>query len=154
VDIDPTLIFQAKKLTALRASRVRPPTKHADRVVDYFPMSAVLEKGFIEPRESSRAGSMTAWPRVSFCPADWVTTADQDVLGPYDTILALSVSIIQVFLWVPKLIRPGYQVDPFGTPRPRVDHFFQEVFIFVISGRPFDHRTSDMGIVRESCAPR
>lgn len=106
MDIDPKLITQAKKLTALRASRVRPPTKDADRVVDYFPMSVVLEKGFIEPRESSRAGSMTAWPRVSFFPADWVATADQNVLGPYDTILALSVSIIRLLL-----------VDQVNSPR-------------------------------------
>lgn len=98
MDIDAKLITQARKLTALRASRVRPPTKDADRIVDYFPMSAVLEKGFIEPRESSRPGSMTAWPRVSFYAADWISTADQDVLGPFDTILALSVSIIQSFV--------------------------------------------------------
>jgi len=58
---------------------------------------------------------MTAWPRVSFAPADWVVAADQDVSGPYDVILALSVSIIRRGCWCKKLIRPGHQVDSLGT---------------------------------------
>ncbi|KAF2821488.1 Bin3-domain-containing protein [Ophiobolus disseminans] len=91
VDIDPKLVAQAKKLLALRASRVRPSTKDTKPTVEYFPISAVLENGFVETREGSTSGSMTAWPRVSFTPADWVVVADQDTSGPYDVILALSV---------------------------------------------------------------
>jgi 7SK snRNA methylphosphate capping enzyme len=96
VDIDPKLVSQAKKLLALRASRARPPTKGSGRIVDWFPMSAVLRYGYIEPEYKSSSGSIppaaaSQWPRVNFFSADWVT--DQDFTGPYDVILALSVSI-------------------------------------------------------------
>ncbi|KAF1917537.1 Bicoid-interacting protein 3-domain-containing protein [Ampelomyces quisqualis] len=94
VDIDPKLVGQAKKLLALRASRTRPPTKGSDRVVDWFPMSAVLRYGYIEPEYKTLSGSTppaaaSLWPRVNFFSADWVT--DQEITGPYDVILALSV---------------------------------------------------------------
>ena len=96
VDIDSKLVAQAKKLLAIRASRTRPPTKGAERTVDWFPMSAVLKYGYIEPDCESSRGPKTAsadspWPRVTFSCADWAT--DQDCSGPYDVILALSVSI-------------------------------------------------------------
>jgi hypothetical protein len=81
VDIDPKLVAQASKLLALRSSRARPPTKECARIVDYFPQSAVLEHGFIDsPADSTR-----------FFAADWAATADFS--GPFDVILALSVSI-------------------------------------------------------------
>jgi 7SK snRNA methylphosphate capping enzyme len=80
VDIDPKLVAQANKLLALRTSRVRPPTKDAARIVDYFPQSAVLEHGFIESSGDS----------TRFFAADWAATTE--LSGPYDVILALSVS--------------------------------------------------------------
>ncbi|OAK97388.1 Bin3-domain-containing protein [Phaeosphaeriaceae sp. SRC1lsM3a] len=94
VDIDQNLVGQANKLLALRASRVRPPTQHTERSVDWFPMSAVLKYGYIEPEFHSLRSSIgpTASlqrPRVSFYAADWAT--DQDLTGSYDVILALSV---------------------------------------------------------------
>jgi hypothetical protein len=143
---------QAGKLVALRSSRARPPTKNADRIVDYFPISAVLERGFIEPREVSHLGSMNAWPRVSFHTADWVTIADPGMLGPYDTILALSVSIIQTLHSSQRLIRPGHQVDTSGTSRPRFGGFLQEVLLVIVPGWVSHHRVADMGIIRESRA--
>ncbi|KAF2845516.1 S-adenosyl-L-methionine-dependent methyltransferase [Plenodomus tracheiphilus IPT5] len=99
VDIDPNLVKQAEKLLALRACRVRPPTlpQQAARVVDYFPISAVLTHGYrIEPAsEASRSAAPTSttanWPCVDFQSADWVTSTSPDVSGPYDVILALSV---------------------------------------------------------------
>ncbi|KAH7408697.1 S-adenosyl-L-methionine-dependent methyltransferase [Phaeosphaeria sp. MPI-PUGE-AT-0046c] len=94
VDIDKILVGQAKNLLALRASRVRPPTQHTERSVDWFPMSAVLKYGYIEPDSQSSRGSIPPiaslqWPRVSFYAADWAT--DRDSTGFYDVILALSV---------------------------------------------------------------
>jgi 7SK snRNA methylphosphate capping enzyme len=81
VDIDPKLVAQASKLLALRSSRARPPTKECARIVDYFPQSAVLEHGFIDsPGDSTR-----------FFASDWAATTDFS--GPFDVILALSVSI-------------------------------------------------------------
>ncbi|KAH7063906.1 S-adenosyl-L-methionine-dependent methyltransferase [Paraphoma chrysanthemicola] len=97
VDIDPKLVGQAKKLFALRASRARPPTKDAERVIDYFPISAVLSHGYrIEPETQSARGPTVAsaesiWPRVSFLAADWVVSSNREISGPYDVILALSV---------------------------------------------------------------
>lgn len=96
VDIDPKLVAQAEKLLALRASRARPPTKNSERVVDYFPLSAVLTHGYrIEPAsEASRrhsASALSPWPLVSFFSADWVMTTNRETSGPYDIILALSV---------------------------------------------------------------
>ncbi|KAF1942810.1 Bin3-domain-containing protein [Clathrospora elynae] len=96
VDIDPKLVGQAEKLFALRASRVQPPTSDSERVVDYFPISAVLTHGYrIEPesrsaRKTSSASAPSTWPCVSFFSADWVTT-NRDITEPYDVILALSV---------------------------------------------------------------
>jgi 7SK snRNA methylphosphate capping enzyme len=95
VDIDSKLVAQANKLLAIRASRTRPPTKASDRTVDWFPMSAVLKYGYIEPDGEPPRGPNTAsadspWPRVSFSSADWAT--DQNFSGPYDVILALSVN--------------------------------------------------------------
>ncbi|KAH3907915.1 hypothetical protein HBI56_151830 [Parastagonospora nodorum] len=94
VDIDPKLVGQANKLLALRASRTRPPTKDSERIVDWFPMSAVLDHGYIEPQNDALRGSTFAsphssWPCVRFHSADWAI--DQDCSGPYDVILALSV---------------------------------------------------------------
>jgi hypothetical protein len=59
-------------------------------------MSTVLRYGYIEPEYKSSSGSIppafaSQYPRVNFFSADWVT--DQDFTGPYDVILALSVSI-------------------------------------------------------------
>ncbi|EAT79719.2 hypothetical protein SNOG_12919 [Parastagonospora nodorum SN15] len=93
VDIDPKLVGQANKLLALRASRTRPPTKDSERIVDWFPMSAVLDHGYIEPQNDALRGSTFAsphssWPCVRFHSADWAI--DQDCSGPYDVILALS----------------------------------------------------------------
>jgi 7SK snRNA methylphosphate capping enzyme len=95
VDIDPKLVAQANKLLALRASRARPPTEDSAHIVDWFPMSAVLEHGYIEPDCNPSHGAMPPsanlqWPRVSFFSADWAV--NQDAAGPYDVILALSVS--------------------------------------------------------------
>lgn len=103
VDIDQNLVGQANKLLALRASRVRPPTQHTERSVDWFPMSAVLKYGYIEPEFHSLRSSIgpTASlqrPRVSFYAADWAT--DQDLTGSYDVILALSVSIKETSDWL------------------------------------------------------
>lgn len=94
VDIDPKLVGQANKLRALRASRARPPTKHSERIVDWFPMSAVLKYGYSEPdydpsRGAATTSAQSQWPPVSFHSADWAT--DQDFTGPYDVILAFSV---------------------------------------------------------------
>lgn len=103
VDIDPKLVGQANSLLALRASRVRPPTKQSERSVDWFPMSAVLKHGYVEPVSHSSHGSMAPtaslqWPRVSFYAADWAT--DPDSTRSYDVILALSVSIKQSSHWL------------------------------------------------------
>ncbi|KAI8941925.1 hypothetical protein NX059_000039 [Plenodomus lindquistii] len=97
VDIDPNLVKQAQKLLALRACRARPPTQDAQRAVDYYPISAVLTHGYrIEPAsEASSKPTLTStlanWPSVKFHSADWVTSSGQEVSGPYDVILALSV---------------------------------------------------------------
>ncbi|KAH9868067.1 hypothetical protein IAQ61_007374 [Plenodomus lingam] len=97
VDIDPELVKQAEKLLALRACRVRPPAQHAGRVVDYFPISAVLTYGYrIEPlseasRKAAPPSTIANWPCVNFHSADWVTCTRQEVAGPFDVILALSV---------------------------------------------------------------
>jgi 7SK snRNA methylphosphate capping enzyme len=113
VDIDPKLVGQSNKLRALRASRARPPTKDSDRIVDWFPMSAVQKYGYIEPefdpsRGANPASTQSQWPPVSFHSADWAT--GQDFTGPYDVILALSVrisrclsvqaKIVQVIKWI------------------------------------------------------
>jgi 7SK snRNA methylphosphate capping enzyme len=93
VDVDPKLVGQAEKLFALRASRVRPPTSDSQRVVDWFPISAVLTHGYrIEPESKiSSAPAPSIQPRVSFVSADWVVTTDRDIAESYDVILALSV---------------------------------------------------------------
>lgn len=97
VDIDPKLVAQAEKLLALRSSRVRPPTGTSGRVVDYFPVSAVLDHGYrVEPksnvsRASSPASTASDWPHVHFDSADWVASADRAISSPYDVVLALSV---------------------------------------------------------------
>jgi 7SK snRNA methylphosphate capping enzyme len=99
VDIDPALVSQAENLLAIRSSRVRPPARDGsdDRIVDYFPMSAVLKHGYrFEPqtKASRRPVSPPAlhkWPRVSFISEDWVVSANPATAGPYDVILALSV---------------------------------------------------------------
>ena len=105
MDIDSNLVGQAHKLLALRASRSRPPTEQSERIVDYFPISVVLSHGYrIEPKShSSSRGPTTAsaessWPRVSFFCADWPIAVDPDISGPYDVILALSVSINRLWL--------------------------------------------------------
>jgi 7SK snRNA methylphosphate capping enzyme len=92
---------------------MRPPTKDSERIVDWFPMSAVLDHGYVEPQNDALRGSTFAsahssWPCVRFDSADWAI--DQDCSGPYDVILALSVSItprlpassknIQVIKWI------------------------------------------------------
>lgn len=85
---------QANQLFALRASRTRPATKDAGRVVDYFPMSTVLTHGFRkEPEREVSSGSVTndsSWPQVKFCAADWVVTSDDESSGSYDVVLAMS----------------------------------------------------------------
>ncbi len=96
-DIDPDLITQAEKLLALRASRVRPPSDHSARSIDYFPISAVLTHGYrIEPktkwsRTTPPASTLPFWPSVNFVAADWVASLNQDISGPFHVILALSV---------------------------------------------------------------
>ena len=90
MDIDPQLVGQANKLLALRASR----TKHVEHTVDYFPISAILSHGYrIEP-ETASTDSL-----CRFFSADWVVAADQETSGPYDVILALSVSIYLSICW-------------------------------------------------------
>ncbi|KAH6625864.1 Bicoid-interacting protein 3-domain-containing protein [Boeremia exigua] len=97
VDIDPKLVAQAEKLLALRSSRARPPTGHTQHLVDYYPISALLNHGYrIEPKNkvsriSSPAATTSDWPSVHFVSADWVASADRAISGPYDVILALSV---------------------------------------------------------------
>ncbi|KAF2714552.1 hypothetical protein K504DRAFT_478008 [Pleomassaria siparia CBS 279.74] len=100
VDIDVKLVKQADNLLTLRSSRVRPPTLDSERVVDYFPMSAVLSHGWRVEPESNRphgaaapdsAPALSTWPRVTFISADWVLSANPAISGPYDVILALSV---------------------------------------------------------------
>ncbi|KAF2277702.1 Bin3 family protein [Westerdykella ornata] len=98
VDIDPELVQQAENSFALRASRVRPATSDSERIVDYFPISVVLEHGYrFEPRtniasqQDSELATFPEWPRVSFFSGDWVTSANRATEGPYDVILALSV---------------------------------------------------------------
>lgn len=99
VDIDPKLVSQAEKLLALRSSRVRPDAAdNTPRVVDYFPISAVLDCGYrFEPEHianhAPQPTRLTAsrWPRVSFVSGDWVVSANPATSGPYDAILALSV---------------------------------------------------------------
>lgn len=59
-------------------------------------MSAVLDHGYIEPQNDTLRGSTftsahSSWPRARFHSVDWAI--DQDCSGPYDVILALSVSI-------------------------------------------------------------
>ncbi|KAF2678106.1 hypothetical protein K458DRAFT_423289 [Lentithecium fluviatile CBS 122367] len=87
VDIDPNLVTKAQSLLALRSSRRRPPTEDAERLVDYFPLSAVLRYGHIP----APAPSPSSWPRVNFIAADWVLSNNPAVAGPYDFILALNV---------------------------------------------------------------
>jgi 7SK snRNA methylphosphate capping enzyme len=100
VDIDPELVRKAEETFVLRASRVRPATADSDRVVDYYPISAILKHGF-RPRDSVEKASLAACPppatlapespRVNFVSADWVGSQNPATSGPYDVILALSV---------------------------------------------------------------
>lgn len=85
VDIDPALVSKAEGLLALRSSRVRPSTEPSERKVDYFPMSAILDHG-------SRPPAASHWPRVDFIAADWVVDTPPATAGPFDIILALSVT--------------------------------------------------------------
>jgi len=99
VDIDPKLVSQAEKLLALRSSRVRhDAADHSSRLVDYFPISAVLKHGYrFEPEHTANHApqptelAASKWPRVSFVSGDWVVSANPATSGPYDVILALSV---------------------------------------------------------------
>lgn len=97
VDIDPKLVAQAEKLLALRSSRVRPPTGHSQHTVDYYPVSAVLTHGYrVEPKDKASRTSLSVsttsnWPGVQFHSADWVASADRDISGLYDVVLAFSV---------------------------------------------------------------
>ncbi|KAJ4294025.1 hypothetical protein N0V90_007714 [Kalmusia sp. IMI 367209] len=84
VDIDPELVSKAGELLSLRRSRVRPSSEPSERLVDYFPMSAVLRHGHLP-------ASACHWPRVNFIAADWLVSTDPALAGPYDVILALSV---------------------------------------------------------------
>lgn len=87
VDIDPTLVRKAQHLHSLKASRLRPSSEPSERLVDYYPMSAVLRHGNLpQPRSPS-----SHWPSVKFAAADWVVSTDPALDGPYDVILALSV---------------------------------------------------------------
>ena len=58
----------------------------------------MLTHGYrIEPEGEFARGPTTAsaesmWPRVNFLAADWVAALNRDTSGPYDVILALSVS--------------------------------------------------------------
>lgn len=97
VDIDPKLVAQAETLQALRSSRARPPTADSERIVDYYPISAILAHGYrVEPkgkvsRNSSPASAASNWPSMQFVSADWVASADRAISGPFDVIMALSV---------------------------------------------------------------
>ncbi|KAF2008594.1 S-adenosyl-L-methionine-dependent methyltransferase [Aaosphaeria arxii CBS 175.79] len=119
VDIDTKLVDQASNLLALRSSRVRPAnapaTAHtnanvnandnasgdcSDSVVNYFPMSAILNHGYrFEPQgkgtRHSTASAPTSGPetnhRVRFVSEDWVVSSNPATDGPYHVILALSV---------------------------------------------------------------
>ena len=87
VDIDPTLVRKAEHLHSLKASRLRPSSEPSERLVDYYPMSAVLRHGILpQPRQQH-----PHWPSVKFAAADWVVSNDPVLNGPYDVILALSV---------------------------------------------------------------
>ncbi|EMD93126.1 hypothetical protein COCC4DRAFT_44573 [Bipolaris maydis ATCC 48331] len=95
VDIDPSLVGQAEKLYALRASRRRPPTASSSPVVDYFPLSALLTHGYrIEP-QGKAAPNPSPWlanmPSVTFVAADWALPTGHPFQDTYDVILALSV---------------------------------------------------------------
>lgn len=87
VDIDPNLVRKAEHLYSLRASRVRPHSDPSERLVDHYPMSAVLRHGHL-PASASAA---CHWPSVKFVAADWVVSSDPALAGPYDVILVLSV---------------------------------------------------------------
>ncbi|KAF2187388.1 hypothetical protein K469DRAFT_705076 [Zopfia rhizophila CBS 207.26] len=92
VDIDPKLISQAEHHLAIRSSRVRPATPESQKVVDYFPISAVLQHGYrFEPDSPDSSPALSNWPCVRFVSADWVVSANPATSGPYDVILALSV---------------------------------------------------------------
>jgi 7SK snRNA methylphosphate capping enzyme len=95
VDIDPSLIAQAEKLLALRASRASPPTACSAPVVDYFPMSAVLTHGYrVEPHNKAAhcpSAASAAWPHVTFFSANCALPSDHDAPESYHVILALSV---------------------------------------------------------------
>lgn len=101
VDIDPSLVGQAEKLYALRASRRRPPTARSASVVDYFPLSAVLAHGYrVEPQSKAAPKASPALalhdddddcPRADFFAADWALPTARLDLEAYDLILALSV---------------------------------------------------------------
>ncbi|KAL1606553.1 hypothetical protein SLS60_003958 [Paraconiothyrium brasiliense] len=87
VDIDPDLVSKAEDLYSLKASRVRPSSEPSERLVDYYPMSAVLRHGRI-PASSEPASH---WPSVKFVAADWVVSTDPALAGPFHVILVLSV---------------------------------------------------------------
>jgi 7SK snRNA methylphosphate capping enzyme len=97
VEIDSNLVKQAETLLALRSSRIRPAALDSERIVDYFPISAVLQNGYrSEPKSkaSNDSGSAFAppdWPRVTFVPEDWVVSENPATSGPYDVVLAMSV---------------------------------------------------------------
>ncbi|KAF2126280.1 hypothetical protein P153DRAFT_298357 [Dothidotthia symphoricarpi CBS 119687] len=97
IDIDPELVAQAEKLSALRSSRVRPAAENTESITDYFPVSAVLNHGYrIEPkneaaRRSSTAPTLPKWPCLKFSTADWVLTEPSNSPDVYEVILALSV---------------------------------------------------------------
>ncbi|KAF1972405.1 S-adenosyl-L-methionine-dependent methyltransferase [Bimuria novae-zelandiae CBS 107.79] len=89
VDIDPKLVRKAEELYSLKASRVRPPSEpfERERLLDYYPMSAILRHG----RLPASASVASHWPSVKFIAADWVVSTDPATTGPYDAILVLSV---------------------------------------------------------------
>jgi 7SK snRNA methylphosphate capping enzyme len=87
VDIDPDLVRKAGDLYSIKASRVRPPGDPSGRLVDYYPMSAVLRHGRI-PASASPASH---WPSVRFVAADWLVSTHPILVGPFDAILVLSV---------------------------------------------------------------
>ncbi|OCK82974.1 Bin3-domain-containing protein [Lepidopterella palustris CBS 459.81] len=101
VDIDDSLITQARRHLSFRSSRVRPATNDARRVIDYFPISAILDYGH-RSQESVGGGAIEqnstsavdpfCWPHVDFVSEDWVVSKNSATSGPFDVILALSVT--------------------------------------------------------------
>lgn len=83
VDIDEHLVEQARSHISFRCSRLPPSSHLTPRDSEYFPVSALLSYGH---RHTLQAGN------VSFAAEDWLFSDNPQTSGPFDIIVAFSVT--------------------------------------------------------------